>query len=120
MDARLQRRIQRYGWDRAEEHYERFWSDQLAPAQTRLLALADLREGEAVLDIACGTGLVTFPAATRVGSSGRVVGTDLSENMVATATQRAKGKSNVSFRRQDAEQLEFADDSSDAALCALG
>jgi ubiquinone/menaquinone biosynthesis C-methylase UbiE len=120
VDPRLQRRIQRYGWDRAEEHYERFWSDQLAPAQMRLLALAELREGEHVLDIACGTGLVTFPAATRVGPSGRVVGTDLSEKMVATATQRARGKSNVSFLRQDAERLEFADDSFDAALCALG
>jgi 2-polyprenyl-3-methyl-5-hydroxy-6-metoxy-1,4-benzoquinol methylase len=38
--------------------------------------------GERVLDIACGTGLVTFPAARAVGPGGRVVGTDLSQEMV--------------------------------------
>ena len=52
MDARLQRRVQRYGWDRASAAYERYWSRQLAPAQTRLLELGDLKPGERVLDVA--------------------------------------------------------------------
>jgi hypothetical protein len=40
MDARLQRRVQRYGWDMAADHYEALWQVQLAPAHRVLLALA--------------------------------------------------------------------------------
>jgi ubiquinone/menaquinone biosynthesis C-methylase UbiE len=63
MDPRLQQRVQRYGWDKACEHYERYWEAQLRPAQDTLLEMASLRAGEKVLDIACGTGLVTFRAS---------------------------------------------------------
>ena len=52
MDARLQRRIQRYGWDRAATAYEAGWQHQLEPAQRRMLELADLQPGDKVLDVA--------------------------------------------------------------------
>src|ERR1700686_662577 len=70
MDARLQRRVQRYGWDLAAIDYEQLWQAQLAEAQSALLALASLELGEQVLDIACGTGLVSFEAAQAVSPSG--------------------------------------------------
>jgi ubiquinone/menaquinone biosynthesis C-methylase UbiE len=122
MDARLQRRVQRYGWDKAAAYYERYWSRQLAPAHRRLLTVADLKPGERVLDIACGTGLVTFPAADAVGPSGTVVATDLSDVMVARVAEEAarRGASQVISRRMDAEALDYADASFDAALCSLG
>ena len=122
MDAQLQRRIQRYGWDRAAEHYEASWAAQLQPAQDALLTFADLQKGERVLDLACGTGLVTFRAAEAVGPSGRVVATDISEKMVARAAVEASRRSlaHVACARMGAEKLEFADGSYDAVLCALG
>ena len=58
MNARLQRRVQRYGWDLAAIDYQRLWQAPLAEAQAALLSLASLEPGEQVLDIACGTGLV--------------------------------------------------------------
>jgi ubiquinone/menaquinone biosynthesis C-methylase UbiE len=121
MDAALQRRVQRYGWDRAAQHYEKFWSAQLRPAQDLLLELADLHAGDHVLDVACGTGLVTLRAASIVGASGRVVGTDLSAAMVESlrALAAAHGVAGE-FERMDAEALRFADGTFDAALCALG
>ena len=61
MEARFQRRVQRYGWDKAADCYEQAWQAQLAEAQERLMDLAAAQPGERVLDIACGTGLVTFP-----------------------------------------------------------
>jgi ubiquinone/menaquinone biosynthesis C-methylase UbiE len=122
MNAQLQRRIQRYGWDAATEDYEPLWSDQLAPARLALLARAAMRPGEHVIDVACGTGLVTFDAAHAVGAGGRVVGVDLSGKMIDAARLRAtQGElRHVSFARMDAETLALPDASFDVALCALG
>src|SRR5262249_22554796 len=115
-------RVQRYGWDKAAPVYERHWSRQLAPAQQVLLEMAALQPGEHVLDVACGTGLVTFPAAEAVGPSGAVVATDLSDAMVAHVSLEAGRRSlpRVTEYRMDAETLDFPDSSFDAALCALG
>ncbi|MBI3491845.1 MAG: methyltransferase domain-containing protein [Acidobacteria bacterium] len=122
MDPRLQRRVQRYGWDKASGEYEKFWRRQLEPAQRTLLSLVALAPGMRVLDIACGTGLVTFPAAHAVGPTGRVVGTDISQEMVTRSTgdARSRGVSNVTFERMDAENLQCDAASFDVALCALG
>lgn len=122
MDPRLQRRVQRYGWDKASTYYEGYWSRQLEPAQTCLLEMAALQPGERVLDVACGTGLVTFPAAEAVGGEGKVVGTDISGQMVelVRAEAQRRGYANTSFERMEAEKLAFDDAGFDAVLCALG
>lgn len=122
MDAKLQRRVQRYGWDLASTDYDPLWQEQLAPARNWMLALAALAPGEQVLDLACGTGLVTLAAAASVGSSGSVLGTDLSGQMVAVARRRAAAQqvSNVTFKRMDAETLDLPDATFDVVLCSLG
>lgn len=122
MDAALQRRIQRYGWDRAAMYYENFWQQQLKPAQDQLFEMANLQPGEKVIDIACGTGLISFPALEKVGANGFVLATDISDRMVDICTERAREKniSNIQFRRMDAEQLDVASEEYDVALCALG
>lgn len=122
MDARLQRRVQRYGWDLAAADYEALWAEQLAPAQDALLQRAALAPGERVLDVACGTGLVTLAAARAVGRAGHALGVDLSERMVEAARARAlaSGVEPVTFARMDAERLDLSEASIDVALCALG
>jgi len=122
MDARLQRRVQRYGWDLAATAYETLWQAQLAEAQALLLALAELAPAERVLDVACGTGLISFAAAQAVGPAGRVLGVDLSEKMVETAFEaaRRRGLGHAGFARMDAESLDLADASFDVVLCGLG
>ncbi|MDP3833503.1 MAG: methyltransferase domain-containing protein [Hydrogenophaga sp.] len=122
MEPRLQRRVQRYGWDLAADDYETLWQAQLAPAQALLLQQVALAPGEQVLDLACGTGLVSLPAADRVGARGHVLGADLSQRMVDAARQRAlvHPQPNASFVRMDAEQLDLADGGFDVALCAFG
>jgi ubiquinone/menaquinone biosynthesis C-methylase UbiE len=118
----LQRRVQRYGWDKAAAHYEAYWSQQLAPAHRLMLRMANIQPGERVLDVASGTGLISFEAAARVGPSGEVLGTDISDRMVETATAAAaeRGAGNVRFARMDAEALEVADGAFDVAVSALG
>ena len=122
MEPKLQRRVQRYGWDLAAQAYEPLWQAQLAGVQAELLACAALAPGEQVLDVACGTGLVAFAAADSVGPSGRVSGVDLSGQMVDAAQRRARslGLANVDFARMDAENLALPNASFDVVLCALG
>jgi ubiquinone/menaquinone biosynthesis C-methylase UbiE len=122
MEARLQRRVQRYGWDLAARGYESLWGPQLAEAQAAMLAWGSPLPGERVLDVACGTGLVSFEAARAVGSSGQVLGIDLSDRMVRDAERQAseKGATNCRFSRMDGETLALPDGSFDLALCALG
>ena len=118
MDSRLQRRVQRYGWDAAAPHYSDGWATRLRPAQDEMLKMAGLAAGQEVLETACGTGLVTQRIAEAVGPEGRVLATDLSEAMVEAT--RALGLANVAAERMGAEDLDSPDRSFDRALCALG
>jgi SAM-dependent methyltransferase len=122
MEPALQRRVQRYGWDKAALHYENYWQQQLKPAQDKLLEMAGLQPGEKLIDIACGTGLVSLPAAEKVGKSGFVLATDISEGMVKIGTESAKERNygNIQFERMDAEELNVPDKEYDVSSCALG
>ncbi len=123
MDARFQRRIQRYGWDKAADSYEAGWRDSLADVQQRLIETAAARPGEHVLDLACGTGLVTFPLASAVGPGGRVVANDISQAMIDIIQRETeqRGLVQIEALRSDAESLEaFPDNMFDLVTCALG
>lgn len=122
MEAKLQIRVQRYGWDAAVDFYEDGWRGPLAPAQESLLAAAALQTGERVIEAACGSGLVTRAIAKAVGSSGEVLATDLSQNM-ADLTARECGRKNLSWvhtARMSADELAVDEGRFDVALCALG
>jgi ubiquinone/menaquinone biosynthesis C-methylase UbiE len=122
MDPRLQQRVQRYGWDLAASSYESLWQKQIAIAHVNLVEAIRLAAGERVLDVACGTGLVSFVAAEAVGADGRVLGIDLSGEMVESAARRRRSRdaANATFERMDAELLDLPDASFDVALCSLG
>lgn len=123
MDERLQLRVQRYGWDRSAGSYDRGWQRQLVPCHRRLLEMADVRPGEEILDVACGTGLVTLPAAERVGPDGRIEAVDLSAEMVEALEGRAERHGlagRITSGRMNAEHLDFGDERFDAGLCSLG
>ena len=81
-------------------------------------ALADLKEGETVLDLGCGGGLDVFLAARKVGRSGKVIGIDATPAMVekAKAVAAKAGYENVEFRVGRIEALPLADQSVDMIL----
>ena len=122
MDPNLQRRVQRYGWDAAAAHYESGWAGQLAPAHDRLMAVSHLASGMRVLEVACGSGLITARIAGAVGPAGAIVATDLAQVMVDETARMASehGLAHVTTQRMDAEELDFSDRHFDAAICALG
>jgi len=121
VDTKLQRWVQRKGWDRAAPYYERYWGEQLRPAIDHVLATADLRPGEHVLDVAAGTGAITLAAAAAVGPTGRVLATDLSPKMVDDLGGRAAARrcSNIDVACCGAEDL-APDEPFDVAVCSLG
>jgi len=100
------------------ENYDRFFVPTIGTAwATALLDEADLRPGERVLDIACGTGVVACRAAKQVGPSGSVAGLDLSPGMLEIA--RAKS-SEIEWHEGDAAALPLPDGAFDVVVSSLG
>ena len=82
------------------------------------VALASLREGQTVLDLGSGAGFDCFLAAKAVGEKGRVIGVDMTPEMIKKAWENAKkgGYRNVEFRLGDIEYLPVIDNSVDVIL----
>ncbi|MGY5874266.1 MAG: arsenite methyltransferase [Candidatus Thorarchaeota archaeon] len=82
------------------------------------VALAGLKEGEVVLDLGSGAGLDMFVAAEKVGKTGRVIGVDMTQDMIDKAKENAVklGFDNVEFRLGDIEDLPVEDESVDVII----
>ena len=81
-------------------------------------ALASLKEGETVLDLGSGAGLDCFLAAKKVGNRGKVIGVDMTPEMIDKARENAKkgNYGNVEFRLGEIENLPAADNSVDVVI----
>jgi arsenite methyltransferase len=81
-------------------------------------AVASLKEGEVVLDLGSGAGFDCFLAANIVGKTGKVIGVDMTPEMVEKARENARrgGYENIEFRLGEIENLPAADDSADAII----
>lgn len=82
------------------------------------VALASLKAGEVVVDLGSGAGFDCFLAAARVGEKGRVIGVDMTPEMIEKARRNAAkgGYGNVEFRLGEIEQLPVADNAVDAVI----
>lgn len=82
------------------------------------VALASLKEGDVVLDLGSGAGFDAFLAAQRVGKSGRVIGVDMTPEMLKKARANAEkgGYKNVEFRSGEIEELPVEDNSIDVII----
>ena len=86
----------------------------------RTVDIAQIKPGDRVLDVGCGTGDLTIAAKARAGSTGSVIGIDASPEMIAEANSKvAKAGINVEFRLDRIEALTFADNSFDVVLSSL-
>jgi ubiquinone/menaquinone biosynthesis C-methylase UbiE len=100
----------REGWNGAAVGW-RLWAETLEVAaqglSNRLVELAQVKEGDHVLDIGTGIGEPAITAARKVGPNGRVLGVDLSREMLAVARERAKAVQlqNIGFREGDIENI---------------
>jgi SAM-dependent methyltransferase len=106
----------------AAETYQRHFVPAIAiPVSAGLLEVARLQPAERVLDVACGTGLVTRLAAEQVGPTASVTGIDVAPDMidVAKATEGPAG-AHIEWHVADAASLALPDASYDVVLCQMG
>jgi ubiquinone/menaquinone biosynthesis C-methylase UbiE len=106
----------------AADHFTRpalgFWDACGAETVRR----AGVGAGESVLDLCCGAGASVVPAAHAVGPSGRVVGVDIADPLLALARDRVvrEGLANTDLQRVDATATGFGDASFDCVVCVFG
>ncbi len=119
------REQQRLSWNKFApgwKKWDEFTMEFLRPVGEAILQEAGLKAGARVLDCACGTGEPGLTAAKIAGRNGRVVGTDLSEEMVKLAREKARkaGLDRYEARTADAGALPFEAGIFDAVLCRMG
>jgi SAM-dependent methyltransferase len=100
----------------AEIYESKFVPALFADWAPHVVDMADVTMGQSVLDVACGTGIVTRTAAERVGPEGHVVGIDLNPAMLTVAERVCPG---VELREADVTALPFEDGIFDAVLCQM-
>lgn len=125
IDAGEFRSGQRRDWDKAAHGWNRwqeFIYSSTAPVSERLVELADVKQGDRVLDVAAGAGEPSLTAAKAAGPEGGVVATDISPTMLAFGRERAAaaGIDNIEFVEVDASALDFPAETFDAALSRWG
>ena len=117
---------QRQNWDSVAEGWKQWWDAFEKGAQrlsNRLIELAKIKSGQRVLDIATGIGEPAITAAKIVGTSGHVLATDISTQMLGIAKERAASlglQDIIEFKESDAEILDLPDSAYDAVLCRWG
>jgi SAM-dependent methyltransferase len=125
-DANSFKMAQREGWDTVAGGWKEWWVPIEKGAQKlsqRLIELAEIKPGQRVLDIATGIGEPSITAAKVVGNGGHVLATDISRQMLTNAKERATSlglQDIIEFKETDAENLDLATSSFDAALCRWG
>ena len=110
-------------FDRAAPSYDRVGESYHDHFGRRLADAAGIGPGMSVLDVACGRGAVLMPVAEQVGAAGKVVGVDLSPEMVNRARDAASAAgwdARVDVAVMDAEHLRFDSASFDVAVCGFG
>ena len=103
------------------ENYDRYLGPILfEPYASDLVPRLDVSEDASVLELACGTGIVTRRLFDRLGPNAKLVATDLNDAMLNYAAQKFGSDEDVEWKRADATELPFADRSFDAAVCQFG
>lgn len=105
----------------APENYQRYFVPSIGrPVAEDLIAAAEIQPGDRVLDVACGTGVVTRMAAERAGSTGMVAGLDVNPGMLAVARAETPSTMSIDWYEANADAMPLPDAEFDIVLCQMG
>ena len=103
------------------QNYDRYLGPMLFQGHAEdIAARVAVRPGVQVLEVACGTGIVTRRLLDRLRGQGSLVATDLNEAMLAHGRREIAPDPSLQWRQADATQLPFADGAFDAVVCQFG
>ena len=103
------------------KNYDRYLGPVLfEPYANDLVARVDVGKEGSVLELACGTGIVTRRLRERLAPGAKIVATDLNESMLMFAKQKFEGSEAIEWKQADATDLPFADQSFDTVVCQFG
>ena len=103
------------------ENYDRYLGPVLfEPYAADLASRLNVSEDASVLELACGTGIVTHHLLAPLGPAAKLVATDLNEAMLGYAGMKFSHEDAVEWKQADATELPFADQSFDAVVCQFG
>ncbi len=103
------------------ENYDRYLGPVLFdPYAADLVSRLNVSADASVLELACGTGIVTRRLRDRLGSEVRLIATDLNDAMLSYAARKFKPEDAIEWKQADAADLPFADQSFDAVVCQFG
>lgn len=108
-------------WDKISDVYQEEVDHRFVPVVDGVIGRAQIKAGDHVLDLGTGTGSVALRLASVLGDEGRVVGHDISQDMLRIATQKANELhlTNIEFQEGRAESIPAEDSSFDVVLASL-
>ena len=106
-----------YNEQESKRTEQAYLSPEIVRQRTRTFEVINPQDGEQIVDVGCGPGLLAHELAAAVGTKGRIIGVDSSAPMIELAENRCAQLSNVEFVESDVTDLAIADASADVVTC---
>ena len=116
----MKRQVKGFSLNGLSEYYDLMTPAEKSKFRRRQIALMDIREGEKVLDVGCGTGVLSILSKLSVGETGEVEGIDIASQMIAKARQKAdRAKLKIGFKVASIDALPYPDNYFDLIISSM-
>lgn len=116
----MKKRSKGFSLDGLSEYWDLITPAERSKFRRKQIRLMDIREGEKVLEVGCGTGVLSILSKLAAGEAGEVKGIDIAPAMIARAQQKAdKAKLKIGFKTASIDELPYADNHFDLVISSM-
>ncbi|HUT65722.1 MAG TPA: class I SAM-dependent methyltransferase [Spirochaetota bacterium] len=116
----MKQRSKGFSLDGLSEYWDLITPAEKSKFRRKQIGLMDIREGEKVLDVGCGTGVLSILSKLAAGEAGEVEGIDIAPAMIARAQQKAdRAKLKIGFKAASIDELPYADNYFDLIISSM-